>query len=496
MKKQQHSLQLGHSPNQPPPTLPKQHSLSKPPPLSFMAPPNGSSLVKQMASQFPGSTLSTNHIDISRAPLSPPAVKIKPRWQPSGGQVPQPILEFPPPPSESSLPFPPPPPHTASVTGPAPPAPPPPPVTGPVPPAPPPPPPSFITGPVPPAPPPPPPSFNTGPVPPAPPPPPPSFITGPVPPAPPPPPPSFNTGSVPPPPPLPPGNLGSPLKRSPSGSSTSSSGSFGWVGRKPPPVTPQRASSVKSDSSAEYQESRRNLLRKFAPESSTSLPYPASSSGCSPSSVAPGAPPKPGKLNFANLPPALQSKVGQVGQQCQPTSFSRPLLESSGPFFPPPPPASDLFPPPPLPSDGQNGAPKVAVVNPQPKVPPPPPGPPPQATINSSWGKSSLKKAPPPTLQRSQPPTSPPKGNGSGSQPGNFMDDLHRTLKRKSSNRQGHVSDVKPEPAVATTNDTESVLPPPPPGLLSEGNGPGYATLRRGPPPAPPKRGDLTKLTH
>uniref|UniRef100_A0A8C7W4V7 Ras association (RalGDS/AF-6) and pleckstrin homology domains 1b n=1 Tax=Oncorhynchus mykiss TaxID=8022 RepID=A0A8C7W4V7_ONCMY len=440
--KKQHSLQIGHTPNQPPPTFPKQHSLSKPPPLSFMAPPTTTSLVKQMAGQFPGSTLSTNHTESPKAPLSPPAVKAKPRWQPGGGQAQQQAPEFPPPPSESSLPFPPPPPPPpAPVTGPAPPAPPPPPITGP----------------------------------------------------------------TPPPPPLPPGNLGSPLKRSPLGSSTSSSGSSVWGGKKPLPATPQKASSIKSNSSAEYQESRRNLLSKFASQSSSPSTFPSSPAvplgsfpSKDPSPAGPAAPPKPGKLNLANL--ALQAKVGQQRQ--------------STADFPPPPPAFDLFPPPPLPSDGHVGAPKVAVVNPQPKVPPAPPGPPPPATINSSWGKGSLKKAPPPTLQRNQPsppalspppklPTSPPNGNGNNGvpQPGNFMDDLNRTLKRKSVSRQGSLSSSRLsgpnlEPAAGTMDDMELALPPPPPELLSGGNVSGYATLRRGPPPAPPKRGGNTKLTH
>ncbi|CDQ88051.1 unnamed protein product [Oncorhynchus mykiss] len=296
----------------------------------------------------------------------------------------------------------------------------------------------------------------------------------------------------PPPPPLPPGNLCSPLKRSPSGSSTPFTGSSGWGGRKPPPATPQKASSIKSNSSAEYQESRRNLLSKFAPHSPSKDP--------SSSPAGPPAPPKPGKLNLANL--ALQAKVGQVGQQRQSTA-DFPSLPAEC--------AVAYFPPPPLPSDGHVGAPKVAVVNPQPKVPPAPPGPPPPATINSSWGKGSLKKAPPPMLQRNQPspppklplPTSPPKGNGNNGapQPGNFMDDLNRTLKRKSVSRQGSLSSSrlsgpKLEPAAGTMDDMELALPPPPPELLSGGNISGYATLRRGPPPAPPKRGGNTKLTH
>uniref|UniRef100_A0A4W5MST7 Ras association (RalGDS/AF-6) and pleckstrin homology domains 1b n=1 Tax=Hucho hucho TaxID=62062 RepID=A0A4W5MST7_9TELE len=302
--------------------------------------------------------------------------------------------------------------------------------------------------------------------------------------------------------------------RSPSCSSTSSSGSSGWGGRKPPPATPQKASSIKSNSSAEYQESRRNLLSKFDPQSSSSpstfLSSPAVPLGSFPSKdpssslAGPPAPPKPGKLNLANLPLALQAKVGQVGQQRQSTTdFPSPPPVCAVAYFPPPLPAFDLFPPPPLPSDGHVGVPKVAVVNPQPKVPPAPPGPPPPATINSSWGKGSLKKAPPPMLQRNQQsppalspppklplPTSPPKGNGNNGvpQPGNFMDDLNRTLKRKSVSRQGSLSSSRLsgpnlEPAAGTMDDMELALPPPPPELLSGGNVSGYATLRRGPPP-------------
>uniref|UniRef100_A0A4W5MS02 Ras association (RalGDS/AF-6) and pleckstrin homology domains 1b n=1 Tax=Hucho hucho TaxID=62062 RepID=A0A4W5MS02_9TELE len=295
--------------------------------------------------------------------------------------------------------------------------------------------------------------------------------------------------------------------RSPSCSSTSSSGSSGWGGRKPPPATPQKASSIKSNSSAEYQESRRNLLSKFDPQSSSSpstfLSSPAVPLGSFPSKdpssslAGPPAPPKPGKLNLANLPLALQAKVGQVGQQRQSTTdFPSPPPVCAVAYFPPPLPAFDLFPPPPLPSDGHVGVPKVAVVNPQPK--------------------GSLKKAPPPMLQRNQQsppalspppklplPTSPPKGNGNNGvpQPGNFMDDLNRTLKRKSVSRQGSLSSSRLsgpnlEPAAGTMDDMELALPPPPPELLSGGNVSGYATLRRGPPPAPPKRGGNTKLPH
>ena len=90
----------------------------------------------------------------------------------------------------------------------------------------------------------------------------------------------------------------------------------------------------------------------------------------------------------------------------------------------------------------------------------------------------------------------------------NFLEDLNRTLKRKSVSRHGSLPSSrlssKMEP-VATMDDM--ALPPPPPELLQDPHRPasgggyahanisGYATLRRGPPPAPPKRDQSTKLT-
>ncbi|AWO95769.1 putative ras-associated and pleckstrin -likey domains-containing protein 1-like [Scophthalmus maximus] len=278
----------------------------------------------------------------------------------------------------------------------------------------------------------------------------------------------------------------------------------------------KRNSSIKSNDS--YEESRRNLLSKFAPQSKTppSSPCPSSYSSGSPSkdhSAGPPAPPKPGKLNLANLPMALQAKVSQAKQSSG--DFPSPPPECA--YFPPPPPATELFPPPPPPGDAPSGGPpRVAVVTPQPQAPPPPP--PVPLVSSSTWGKSSLKKTPLPTLVRRNnttpepPPLSPPpptSPKGSSGQP-NFLDDLHRTLKRKSVGRQGSLNSAglsgKLEPA-GTMDDM--ALPPPPPELLLDqgkqsnggnggymsGNISGYATLRRGPPPAPPKRGDLTKLT-
>lgn len=292
--------------------------------------------------------------------------------------------------------------------------------------------------------------------------------------------------------------------------------SSGFGGKKAPPA-PQRDSSSKFNASDSYEESRRNLLSKFAPPQNSASPGPTSSSRGSPAkdpSTGPRAPPKPGKLNLANLPMALQAKVSQVKQTSG--DFPSPPPESA--YFPPPPPASELFPPPPPPGGDAHsgGPPRVAVVNPQPQAPPPPP--PVSLVSNSTWGKSSLKKTPPPTLVRrsnatpepaplSPPPPTSPKG--SSGQP-NFLDDLHRTLKRKSVGRQGSLNSAglagKPD-AVGTMDDM--ALPPPPPELLLDegqqsnggngaymsGNISGYATIRRGPPPAPPKRGDATKLT-
>nr|XP_055070537.1 ras-associated and pleckstrin homology domains-containing protein 1a isoform X2 [Misgurnus anguillicaudatus] len=416
LKKQQ-SLSTGHSPSQPPPTLPKQYSLSsKTPPVSAPISPT-QSLVKQIVNQFPDT------LDGSKGPISLPVVKSKPKWQP-GGQAQAQSPEFPPPPPESTLEFPPPPPPSPPPTS---------------------------------------------------------------------------------------GKSGSPLKKSPSTSSNSSTGS---IGKKPPP-TPQRNSSMKAN---EGQESKKveDLVSMFAQTSqapTSSLSTPSSTTG-SPSKdpSGPRAPPKPGKINLANLPLALQGKPSQYRQSG--ADFPSPPPEFD---FPPPPPDSELLPPPPLPSELHSGAPKVAVVNPQPQLP----------SSTSSWKQSSLKKAPPPTMHRrssgppeplalspppqqipissfnSQIPPTSPKSN-LAVQP-NFLEDLNRTLKRKSMTRHSSLTSsrisAKLEP-VATMDDM--ALPPPPPELLlgqqkkggySTANISGYATLRRGPPPAPPKRDQNTKLT-
>ncbi|CAH2285722.1 Hypothetical predicted protein [Pelobates cultripes] len=193
------------------------------------------------------------------------------------------------------------------------------------------------------------------------------------------------------------------------------------------------------------------------------------------------------------------------------TEFPSPPSDSES-DFPPSPADLELLPPPPPPVDGPpvlfsgNTSPKVAVVNPQPQT----------------WSKSSVKKAPPPTRPKRNdsmrlmqaevtesstpvslqvPPTSPKPSLSV--QPG-FLADLNKTLQRKSITRHSSLSSPRlsrPEPT-ATMDDM--VLPPPPPELLRDNQKAncyggshlsGYATLRRGPPPAPPKRDQNTKLS-
>ncbi|XP_045909350.1 ras-associated and pleckstrin homology domains-containing protein 1a isoform X1 [Micropterus dolomieu] len=490
--KKQQSFSTGHSPNQPPPTLPKQHSLSS---KNLALSPSSSSssvsiaaatssLVKQIVNQFPGnsppSTLpASNSMEGSKftAPQSPPAVKAKPKWQPGGVVAPQ-SPEFPPPPPDSSI------------------------------------------G-----------DLNL---------------------------PSSSSSS----------KTGSPIKKSPSSSSTGST-------KRGPPPAPQRASSIRCSSSGESQDERpkkvESLVNKFGQAPQTGTSSSSSSVTGSPSkdsSALPTPLPKPGKLNLANLPLALQGL--QTGQHHQPSEFPSPPpppppsqpphLDSSPDYFPPPPSDFELFPPPPHPSEFHH-PPKVAVVNPQPQMQPPQQ----LATSSlssSSWKQGSLKKGAvlPPTLNRrtsnttqydntssmplSPPPLSqtPPPSLSSYSSsspipptspksPGPstlalkplFLEDLNRTLKRKSVSRHGSltsshlISSSKMEPM--GTMDDMALLPPPPPELLQQqqqgvrghshtlsrhhthshstkhANISGYATLRRGPPPAPPKRDQSTKLT-
>lgn len=238
------------------------------------------------------------------------------------------------------------------------------------------------------------------------------------------------------------------------------------------------------------------MVSKFSPSSASSSTTTSSSSPSKELSTGPRAPPKPGKLNMANLPLALQNKLNQKREST--ADFPSPPPPEND-IFPPPPLESDLPPPPPLPGDPNGLSPKVAVVNPQPQP---------------TWGKSSLKKTQPPAsircnnTIRESPTLSPPSIQGGpippsspkGTTQPNFLEDLNKTLKRKSS----RVSGDKLDP-VATMDDM--ALPPPPPELLHDqlrhsgsgfmsGNISGYATLRRGPPPAPPKRDHSTKLTN
>lgn len=175
--------------------------------------------------------------------------------------------------------------------------------------------------------------------------------------------------------------------------------------------------------------------------------------------------------------------------------------------FPPPPPEIDLpLPPVEIPSVFSGStSPKVAVVNPQPQA----------------WSKPSVKKAPPPTRPKRndstrltqaevaeppgsagpQVPTSPK--SSLSVQPG-FLADLNRTLQRKSITRHGSLSSARMSRTEPTATMDDMALPPPPPELLADqqktssfggSHISGYATLRRGPPPAPPKRDQNTKLS-
>nr|XP_014345616.1 PREDICTED: ras-associated and pleckstrin homology domains-containing protein 1 isoform X2 [Latimeria chalumnae] len=317
-----------------------------------------------------------------------------------------------------------------------------------------------------------------------------------------PPPPSPPPVPVSPPAPPSPVKMGSPVKKA---NKTSSPG-----GKKPPP-TPQRNSSIKSTSSAEYYESKRSAVDSLVSKFGQSSEPSGSPSRESPP---PPAPPKPGKLNLSgvNLPIAF-SQGGPSGKASMILAPGKePSVEFPSPpsdcDFPPPPPELELLPPPPPPNESSTGlpgstSPKVAVVNPQPQT----------------WSKSSLKKAPPPTLPKRsdstrltqseapEPPCIPqvptsPKSNLT-MQPA-FLADLNRTLQRKSITRHSSLSSARMSKTEPATTMDDMALPPPPPELLLDqqkagayvaGNISGYATLRRGPPPAPPKRDQNTKLS-
>ncbi|NXE07753.1 RAPH1 protein, partial [Lophotis ruficrista] len=324
-----------------------------------------------------------------------------------------------------------------------------------------------------------------------------------------PPPPPESSLVFPPPPPSPASSAGSP-PHDKSGSPVKKTSKTSSPGGKKPPPTPQRNSSIKSTSSTEYHESKRpsvdRLVSKFA--------HPPEPSG-SPSkeSPAPAAPPKPGKLNLSgvSLPivlpqggiPTKAPALGVAGKEPV-VEFPSPPSDSD---FPPPPPEIDLpLPPVEIPSVFSGStSPKVAVVNPQPQA----------------WSKPSVKKAPPPTrpkrndstrltqVEVTEPPGSAgpqvptsPKSSLSV-QPG-FLADLNRTLQRKSITRHGSLSSARMSRTEPTATMDDMALPPPPPELLADqqktssfggSHISGYATLRRGPPPAPPKRDQNTKLS-
>ncbi|NXC66134.1 RAPH1 protein, partial [Anhinga anhinga] len=324
-----------------------------------------------------------------------------------------------------------------------------------------------------------------------------------------PPPPPESSLVFPPPPPSPASSAGSPPPDK-SGSPVKKTSKISSPGGKKPPPTPQRNSSIKSTSSTEYHESKRpsvdRLVSKFA--------HPPEPSG-SPSkeSSPPAAPPKPGKLNLSgvSLPIVLPQGGIPVKAPAPGVSGKEPVVEFPSPpsdsDFPPPPPEIDLpLPPVEIPSMFSGStSPKVAVVNPQPQA----------------WSKSSVKKAPPPTrpkrndstrltqVEVAEPPGSAgpqvptsPKSSLSV-QPG-FLADLNRTLQRKSITRHGSLSSARMSRTEPTATMDDMALPPPPPELLADqqktssfggSHISGYATLRRGPPPAPPKRDQNTKLS-
>ncbi|NWW51563.1 RAPH1 protein, partial [Pedionomus torquatus] len=324
-----------------------------------------------------------------------------------------------------------------------------------------------------------------------------------------PPPPPESSLVFPPPPPSPASSAGSPPTEK-SGSPVKKTGKTSSPGGKKPPPTPQRNSSIKSTSSTEYHESKRpsvdRLVSKFA--------HPPEPSG-SPSkeSSPPAAPPKPGKLNLSgvNLPIVLPQGGVAAKAPAPGVSGKEPMVEFPSPpsdsDFPPPPPEIDLpLPPVEIPSVFSGStSPKVAVVNPQPQA----------------WSKPSVKKAPPPTRPKRndstrltqadvaeppgsagpQVPTSPK--SSLSVQPG-FLADLNRTLQRKSITRHGSLSSARMSRTEPTATMDDMALPPPPPELLADQQKTssfggthisGYATLRRGPPPTPPKRDQNTKLS-
>ncbi|XP_053185181.1 ras-associated and pleckstrin homology domains-containing protein 1a [Scomber japonicus] len=493
--KKQQSFSTGHSPNQPPPTLPKQHSLSSK--NLALSPPSSStsvsiaaatsSLVKQIVNQFPGNSApsslpSSNSMEGSKfsAPQSPPAVKAKPKWQPGGVAAPQ-SPEFPPPPPDSSLgDFPPPPSTSSSKTG------------------------SPIKK-----------SPSTS-----------------------------STGSIkrgPPPTPQRASSIRSsssgevqderPKKveslvnkfgqAPPTGTSSSSSSATGSPSKdsstlpaplpKPgklnlanlplalqglqtgqhhqpsdfpsPPPPPPPAQPPHLDSSPDYFPPPPSDFELFPPP-----PHPSEFH-------------HPPKVAVVNPQPQMQPPQQSVTSSLSSSSWKQGSLKKGA------------VPPPTLNRRTSNTA-QYDNTTLMPLSPPPMSQTPPPSL--SSYTSSSSSSPIPPTSPKSPGPTA------LALKP-HFLEDLNRTLKRKSVSRHGSLTSSnlipssKMEP-VATMDDM-ALLPPPPPELMQQhqqgvrghshtlsrhhthshstkhANISGYATLRRGPPPAPPKRDQSTKLT-
>uniref|UniRef100_A0A8C7JQA4 Ras association (RalGDS/AF-6) and pleckstrin homology domains 1 n=2 Tax=Oncorhynchus kisutch TaxID=8019 RepID=A0A8C7JQA4_ONCKI len=488
MKKQQ-SFSTGHSPNQPPSTMPKQHIFSsKTLPLSAPISPTPS-LAKQIVNQFPGAPL---------PPQSPPAVKAKPRWQP-GGQIPPQSPEFPLPPplppSEMCSPIKKSP--STSSTG------------------------SFgKRGP--------PPTPQRA-----------SSIK------------SNSSGEY---------QEEAQVQRQPKkveslvskfaqpglGSCNSSTATFSGSPAKdlgsPALPAPPKPGKLNLSALPLVLQGLQTGQHRQPSEEFPSLPqyrqpsedFPSLPQYRQPSEDFPSLPQyRQPSEDFPSPPQYRQPSEDfpSPPQYRQPSEEFPPPPQYRQPSedFPPPPPDSELLPPPPLLSELHPGAPRVAVVNPQPQATPIS-----HPVSQSSWKTQSLKKTPPLTLHRLSrshtvqeplplsppyqhqhtapasfacplPPTSPgvPKGGGtlSSVQP-NFLEDLNRTLKRKSISRHGSLTRHGSSRLEPVSMDDMALPPPPPPDQHRGGQGgghgymsSGYATLRRGPRPAPPKRDESTKLT-
>ncbi|XP_070980318.1 ras-associated and pleckstrin homology domains-containing protein 1-like isoform X2 [Oncorhynchus clarkii lewisi] len=501
MKKQQ-SFSTGHSPNQPPSTMPKQHIFSsKTLPLSAPISPTPS-LAKQIVNQFPGVPL---------PPQSPPAVKAKPRWQP-GGQIPPQSPEFPLPPplppSEMCSPIkkspstsstgsfgkrgPPPTPQRASSIK----------------------------------------SNSSG---------------------------EYQEEAQVQRQPKKVESLVSKFAQPGLGSCNSSTATFSGSPAKdlgspalPAPPKPGKLNlsalplvlqGLQTGQHRQPSEEFPSLPQYRQPsEDFPSLPqyrhpseeFPSPPQYRQPSEEFPSPPQYRQPSEEFPSPPQYRQPSEEFPsppQYRQPSEEfpSPPQYRQPSEDFPPPPPDSELLPPPPLLSELHPGAPRVAVVNPQPQATPIS-----HPVSQSSWKTQSLKKTPPLTLHRLSrshtvqeplplsppyqhqhtppasfacplPPTSPgvPKGGGtlSSVQP-NFLEDLNRTLKRKSISRHGSLTRHGSSRLEPVSMDDMALPPPPPPDQHRGGQGgghgymsSGYATLRRGPRPAPPKRDESTKLT-